>query len=180
MTRPVLPPSRLPEAAAAAPPAMATPLATSEARQVLLGNFAGHLFAALARKPPYTLRISAGLIDPGQPGTLLHAALVVAGCPPLPGRTLNTDALTILEVLGGGDEDLIRKVKLPAFRALPGCREIVLVQDRRIYCEFHRRLAGARWITDLLLDRDSRLRLDAAGLDLPLSVLYAQTGVVGA
>jgi hypothetical protein len=146
---------------------------------VLLGNAAGHLFGALARKPPRTLRINAAMTDPVL-GSVLRAELVIAACPPLLGRSLNADALTILEVLDSGEEEALRKVKLPAFRSLPGCREIVLIQDRRIYCEVHRRLGGGRWITDLLLDRDSRLHLEGADLDLPLSVLYAQTGVVGA
>jgi len=165
------PPTFLPE------PVPVAPAMASEAGQVLLGNFAGHLFAAIARMPPCTLRVDASLSDPARPGSLLHAGLVVAAGPPLPGRSLGAEALVIVEVLGAVDEEMIRKVKLPAFRALPACREVVLVQDRRIYCEVHRRLAGARWITDLLLDRDARLRLDGAGLDLPLSVLYAQTGV---
>jgi hypothetical protein len=171
MTRPITPPSCPPE-----PVPVVSPV-PGEAREVLLGNFAGHLFAALARKPPCTLRVNASLADPTRPGPWWSAALVVAAGPPLPGRSLSADAVAILDVLGGTDEEMIRKIKLPAFRALPACREIVLVQDRRIYCEVHRRLDGARWITDLLLDRDARLRLDGAGLDLPLSVLYAQTGV---
>ena len=174
MTQSAPPPVRRPEPASTLLPE------SGGSRSVLLGNAAGHLFGAVARKPPRTLRINATMFDPIRPGGMLRAELVIAACPPLPGRSLNTDALTILEVLDSGEEEALRKDKLPAFRSLPGCREIVLIQDRRVYCEVHRRLGGGRWITDLLLDRESRLHLEGADLDLPLSVLYAQTGVAGA
>ena len=167
-----------PNAAVPPPSAPAAPAAASETRQVLLGTLAGHLFGAAQRKPPRTLRIGALFSDPAHPETVLGADLVVADGPPGAGRTMAAEPLTIVEVLGPATEEAGRRTKLPAFRALPGCREILLVLEHRIYCEVHRRLAGGRWITDLLLDRDARLRLEVAGLDLPLSVLYAQSGLL--
>lgn len=163
---------------AAAPPAVPVPAAAAETRQVLVGTLAGHLFAAAQRKPPRTLRIGAAFPDPGDPGRWLGADLVIAGGPAVPGNNVISEPLTIVEVLGPESEETGRKVKLPTFRALPGCREILLVLEHRLYCEVHRRLARGRWITDLLLDRDARLRLEVAGLDLPLAVLYAQTGLL--
>ena len=151
---------------------------------MLLGTLAGHLFAATQRKPPRALRIGARFADPGAPGRPLDADLAITDGPVVPGAAFATEPpaavepLTIVEILGPATEEAWRKTKLPAFRALPGCREILLVLEHRIYCEIHRRLAGGRWITDLLLDRDTRLRLEVAGLDLPLSVLYAQSGLL--
>jgi len=171
----------MPTQAAAAPPpvpAPAAPAGADEARQVLLGTLAGHLFAAAQRKPPRTLRLGAVFADPADPDRPLTADLVIAGGPAVPGNTVIAEPLTIVEVLGPTTEESGRKIKLPAFRALPGCREILLVLENRLYCEVHRRLARGRWITDLLLDRDARLRLEVAGLDLPLSVLYAQSGLL--
>ena len=155
-----------------------TPGSASETRQVLLGTLAGHLFAACQRRPPRTLRLGAGFPDPGQPGQPLAADLVVAGGPAVPGNTAIAEPLTIVAILGAESEDAGRRLRLPAFRALPGCREILLVLEHRLYCEVHRRLPGGRWITDLLLDRDARLRLEIAGLDLPLAVIYAQSGLL--
>ena len=161
-----------------AAPIAISPAAASETRQVLLGTLAGHLFAATQRKPPRTLRIGARFDDPANPAATIGADLVVAGGPAVSGRSEIAEPMTLVEVLGPETEEPGRKVKLPAFRALPGCREILLVLEHRLYCEVHRRLAGGRWITDLLLDRDARLRLEVAGLDLPLSVLYAQSGLL--
>ena len=162
MTKPPVPPPTAPAAA-------------SEARQVLLGVLAGHLFAAAARRPPRTLRIGAAIA--GEAGARLDTDLVVAGGPAVSGRTTVAEPLVIVHLLGPDTEETVRKIKLPAFRAQPSCREVVLVQEHRLYCEIHRRLAGDRWITDLLLDRDGRLRLDTGGIDLTLSALYGQTGV---
>ena len=156
----------------------AAPATASESRQVLLGTIAGHLFAAAQRKPPRTLRIGAVFSDPEHPETSVSADLVIAGGPAVPGASRITEPLVIVEVMGPSTEEAVLKVKLPAFQALPGCREILLVQEHRFYCEVHRRLAGGHWITDLLLDRDARLRLEVAGLELPLSVLYAQSGLL--
>ncbi|MEI6560029.1 MAG: Uma2 family endonuclease [Rhodospirillaceae bacterium] len=159
------------------PPVAGPAVAASEARQVLLGTLAGHLFAAVQRRPPRTLRIGAVVPDPAHPETPLAADLVVAGGPALPGSSGIAEPLVIVEVLGPASEEAVRRRKLPAFHALAGCREILLVQEQRFYCEVHRRLSGGHWITDLLLDRDARLRLEVAGLELPLSVLYAQSGL---
>jgi Uma2 family endonuclease len=162
-------------------PAVVAPATTgpaSEARQVLFGNLAGLLFAATQRRPPRTLRLSAGLADPGQAGRVLIADLVIAAGPAVPGRALVADPLVVVELLGLGNEAFVRQVKLPAFRALPGCRELVLIQDDRVYCEVHRLLPGGRWITDLMLDRDARLHLETAGIDTTIGVLYSRTGLV--
>ncbi len=169
----------MPPAATTPPqPTVSAPAAAGETRQVLLGTLAGHLFGAAQRKPPRTLRIGAAFPDPRHPDMPLAADLVIAGGPAVPGSAVIAEPLTIVEVLRPETEEAGRKLKLPAFRALPGCREIVLVLEHRLYCEVHRRLAGGHWITDLLLDRDARLRLEVAGLDLPLSVLYAQSGLL--
>ena len=160
------------------PPKTTTASPASEARQVLLGTIAGHLFAAAQRKPPRTLRIGAVFSDPERPETIVTADLVIAGGSAVPGASAVTEPLVIVEVMGPKTEDAVRKVKLATFQAMPGCREILLVQEHRFYCEVYRRLAGGHWITDLLLDRDARLRLEVAGLELPLSVLYAQSGLL--
>ena len=159
----------------AVPPAPAAPAVASAARQVLLGTLAGHLFAAAQRRPPRTLRLGAVFTLPGSAETIISADLVIAEGA---ADAATAEPLTIVEVLGPASEESGRKTKLPTFRALPGCREILLVLENRIYCEVHRRLAGGRWITDLLLDRDARLRLEVAGIDVPLSVLYAQSGLL--
>ena len=150
----------------------------SGARQVLFGTFAGHLFEATRRQhSSRVLRVGTVPIrNPVAGGGVLTADLVVETGG---GDALPTIAapLVIVEILGVATEEAVRRAKLPVFRAQPLCREIVLIQEHRLYCEVHRRLSGERWITDLLLDRDARLRLETAGLDLPLGALYAQTGL---
>jgi Uma2 family endonuclease len=150
----------------------------SEVRQVLLGTLAGRLYVATQTQAPRSLRLSATMADPTQPNQVLTADLVVASGPAVSGRTLVAEPVVVVEVLNRSSEAAVRQFKLPAFRALPGCREVVLIGDDRVYAEVHRLLPGGRWITDLLLDPDARLHLDVAGLDLPLGILYAQTGLV--
>lgn len=79
----------------------------------------------------------------------------------------------VVEVLSDSTESTDRLVKLIEYQLVPSIREILLIDPRRLHAQVHRRVSTDRWMTDLLLTRDSRLRLDTVGLDIELGELYA-------
>jgi Uma2 family endonuclease len=80
--------------------------------------------------------------------------------------------ILVVEVLSDSTESTDRIVKLIEYQLVPTIREILLIDPRRYHAHVHRRVSVDRWMTDLLLTRESRLRLDTIGLDIELSELY--------
>ena len=148
--------------------AMAPP---SAAHTILACNLARHLGNALEGRAPCTVRAEAGIVT--ATGMSWYQADLAVTCQPhRHGQQEVLEPLLIVEVLSPSTEEGDRKVKLPAYRALPSVQEIVLVDARRVYCEVHRR-QGDQWLHELLVDPMQPLRLHTVGLDLPLGRLYA-------
>ena len=161
------------------PPSM-PPAGRSEASQALLATLTGQLFVVLQRRTPLHVRLGASLPRPPPIYTPPHIAdLVVTERPAAIDRCLVDAPLMIAEIITETTEAELRQDKLPDYRLLPGVREILLLHDQRLYAELHRKFDGNRWMTDLLLDRSARLKLESVGLDLPLTTLYAQVAWPG-
>lgn len=148
--------------------AMAAP---SAAHTILACNLARHLGNALEDRAPCTARTEAGIIT--ATGTSWYQADLAVTCQPhRQGQQEILEPILIVEVLSPSTEEGDRKVKLPAYRALPSVQEIVLVDARRVYCEVHRR-QGEQWLHELLVDPMETLSLHTVGLELQLGRLYA-------
>jgi Uma2 family endonuclease len=150
--------------------AMAPP---SAAHQILTANLARRLAEALDARPPCSVRVEAP-IEPVDREDVCHQADLAVTCHEHePGQRLTPEPLVIVEVLSPSTEDRDRKVKLFDYRAIPSVREIVLIDQQRVYCEVHRRLEDDRWLTELLRSPTARLRLPSIGFDQPLEAIYA-------
>jgi Uma2 family endonuclease len=94
---------------------------------------------------------------------------------PAPGQPGYYDAMLVCEVVSSESEDRDRDTKLVDYRRLPSLREYVLLdsQRQRAHCY---RLVGDAWQHTIVLSHGT-LPLESIGLELPLDVLYADTGV---
>lgn len=70
-----------------------------------------------------------------------------------------------------------RRVKVPDHRAIPGLREILLIDQGRAFAELLRRLDGDRWLTIPAIGIDARLMLESLDLELRLADLYRDVEV---
>ena len=154
------------------PMAMSAP---SRAHQIIAVNFGRRLAEALDERPPCSAGAEVPIALPDRDDSCHVADLAVTCTEHEPGERLIPDPLVIVEILSPSTENRDRKVKLPDYRSIPSVVEIVLVDQQPFYCEVHRRLDGGRWLTDLLLRPDARLRLESIGFDQPLAAMY--TGV---
>jgi Uma2 family endonuclease len=152
------------------PVAMASP---SGAHQIIAVNFGRRLAEALDHRPPCSARSEAPIAAPDRADTCHVADLAVTCRPHEPFQRLVPEPLVIVEILSPSTENKDRKLKLPSYRAIPSVQEIVLIDQQQLYCEVHRRLDDGRWLTELLLQPEARLRLPSIGFDQPLSVMYA-------
>lgn len=149
--------------------AMAPPL---PAHQILAANFARRLAETLDDRPPCNVRVEAAIVPVDRDDACHQADLAVTCRPHEPGQKATPEPVLIVEILSPSTESYDRKVKVPDYRAIPSVQEIVLIDPQQLYCEVHRRLEGGRWLTDLLREREARLRIESLGFDQPLSALY--------
>lgn len=140
--------------------------------QILAGSFARYLSEALDERPPCTVRVEPAIEILGRDDACHVADLAVTCRPHRPGERMTPEPILIVEILSPTTENRDRKTKLPDYRAIPSVEEIVLLDSQQLYCEVHRRLEDG-WLTDLLRDPESRLRLKSCGFDQPLSTIYA-------
>lgn len=155
------------------PVAMASP---SAAHQIIAVQLARRLAEALDGRPPCSARAEAPIAAPDRADTCHVADLAVTCRPHEPGQRLVPDPLVIVEILSPSTENKDRKLKLPSYRSLPSVQEIVLIDQQQLYCEVHRRLDDGRWLTELLLQPEARLRLPSIGFDQPLAAIYSGVG----
>jgi Uma2 family endonuclease len=152
------------------PVAMAPP---SPAHSKLCGNLAAEIGAAAKKRRPCGLFVEAGLLSPTRSRTYHQADLVVSCAIQTAGPGIVLEPILIVEVLSPATAKDDRRAKLFDYRAMPTVMEVVLVDSQDVYCEVHRRQPDGRWLTDLLRDREARLKLDSIGLEVSLDELYA-------
>lgn len=152
--------------------AMAPP---SRAHGIVAGNLAVALGLALRGRPPCVVQIEAGVLSATHEETLYQADLVVTCEPHRRGEQVVAEPVLVVEILSPSTESADRKVKLPDYRQMPSVREVLFVDQDRMFCELHRRVDGGRWLTELHLQPDARLRLESLDppLELSLAELYA-------
>lgn len=149
--------------------AMAPPTRT---HQLLAGNLARILGTALRQQRPECLLLIEAGIATGRDDTAYVADLAVS-CSPIqqPDERLSSDPTLIVEILSPSTEEIDRTTKLLDYRAMASVQEIVLVSQRRFFCEIHRRAEGG-WLTDLLVGEDASLAIRSIPTDVRLSEIY--------
>lgn len=99
-------------------------------------------------------------------------AFVVRGGPRDPRLREQRDAVLVCEVLGESTADEDQGAKRLDYQRLPGLREYLLLDSRRLAGTLYRR-AGDEWTVHDLGAGDT-LRLTSIGLEVPLDELYAE------
>lgn len=133
----------------------------------------GRVFGnALNHRRPCRVVAEGAITRPGARDRCYHADVVVTCTPPARGRILIEQPLLIAEVLSPSTESTDRRVKVPDYRAIPGLREILLIDQSRAFVELLRRLDGDRWLTILAIGIDAKVMLESLDLELRLADLY--------
>ena len=98
-------------------------------------------------------------------------------CEPFdPDIPYTTAPILLVEILSPTEEKA-QRAKLHAYAAMPSVREILFLDSRAVRAELHRRDAGNLWpAAPDVLEGTAILRLDTAGLEIPLADLYRDLG----
>jgi Uma2 family endonuclease len=104
---------------------------------------------------------------------------VVVTCPPVPDHTLELEApLIIAEVLSPSTARTDKHEKFTNYATLASLRHYVLVSSDAARILHYRRTESGAWgEPEELLGRNAVLRLDALGVEIPLSDIYARVSV---
>lgn len=149
--------------------AMAPP---KNAHGTLTANLVHALKTVLRGRRPCRVQTEAGIIPPDRPNSYYQVDLLVTCEPSQVGARDVPAPLLIAEVLSESTQHYDRKRKLPAFRAMPSVRELVLIDSDRMFVELHRRLDETRWLTELVQGPGDLLTLESVGLRISLAELY--------
>lgn len=144
----------------------------TEPHGTLVMNLGAFLRPPLSKRPPCRVVAEGAITRPGARDRCYHADVVVTCTSPARGRILIEQPLLIAEVLSPSTESTDRRVKVPDYRAIPGLREILLIDQGRAFVELLRRLDGDRWLTILAIGIDAKVMLESLDLELRLADLY--------
>ncbi len=81
----------------------------------------------------------------------------------------------VVEVLSESTEPVDRREKLLSYRRLPSLDEYVLIDQNKPWVEVFRR-TPAGWTQDIY-EAGEAVRLESVGRELPMTALYADTGI---
>jgi Uma2 family endonuclease len=110
---------------------------------VVTANVAYCCGVALYTRPSCRVAIKAGVVSPNDFYSFFVPDLVVTCAPSdLTGDWVASPSL-IIEILSPSTRDHDSRVKLMAYRAIPGVTEIMLIDPHEPWCEIHRRLHRA-------------------------------------
>jgi Uma2 family endonuclease len=100
--------------------------------------------------------------------------VVVCGEPRFEDDTFDilTNPTVLVEVLSPSTEDYDRGNKFAAYRQIASLQDYVLVAQHRASVEHYARRGEQEWLLALLSGRESVLRLDSLGCELPLAEIY--------
>ena len=98
-------------------------------------------------------------------------AFVTCGGPDDPSLIEQRDAVLVAEVLSPSTAEFDRGDKLERYQRLPGLREYLLLDGRRIHATLYRRTDDGAWVHTVILP-EADLVLESIGLRLPLAQVY--------
>lgn len=132
------------------------------------------LDAALASKPCETFITDMRLLVKKN-GLYTYPDVMIV-CGRLEFATGRTDTLTnpvaIIEVLSESTQAYDRGAKFELYRALETLQDYVLIDQSRVHVEYFHKLDDGRWLLTEFNELEMVLRLEAVGVELPLSQVY--------
>jgi Uma2 family endonuclease len=144
------------------------------ARHSVIASKIGAALEAGLKQPCY-VGMNAGLVRPDRDDTFYVADRVVS-CTPLDADMPTIPQPTvIIEILSPTTAEHDRGGKLYDYRRIASVQEIALVASEQRHVEVWRR-RGAKWEVEDLIG-DAALELETVGVKLPLTAIYADSGV---
>jgi Uma2 family endonuclease len=77
-----------------------------------------------------------------------------------------------VEVLSDATRDYDRGKKLDAYRAIPGLRDVLLIDQMTVAVEHWKRAQETAWTSSAITGLDATIELTAAPVTLPLRDVY--------
>jgi Uma2 family endonuclease len=140
---------------------------------IIVANLAHALRSRL--KAPCYAGSEAGVERPDRDDTFYEADVVVSCTPVASGMTAIPDPVVVVEVLSPSTIEHDRGRKAYDYRRIPSVQEIVLVASEQRHVVIWRR-RGAKWEVEDLIG-DATLELEAVGVEIALTAIYADSGV---
>lgn len=82
------------------------------------------------------------------------------------------EPILIIEVLSDSTEQIDRREKLAFYRQIPTLQEYVIVAQKRMLVEIHRRQPDGRWLTHFYNQADEEFEFTSVGLTMTVSEVY--------
>ena len=83
-----------------------------------------------------------------------------------------TNPIVIVEVLSKSTQDYDRGAKFELYRAIETLQDYVLIDQARVHMEYFRKLEDGRWLLQEFNQLEAILRIEAVGVEIPLSRVY--------
>jgi Uma2 family endonuclease len=83
-----------------------------------------------------------------------------------------TNPIVIVEVLSKATQDYDRGAKFELYRATETLQDYVLIDQARVHVEYFRKLEDGRWLLQEFNQLEAILRIEAVGVEIPLSRVY--------
>lgn len=80
--------------------------------------------------------------------------------------------ILIIEVVSTSTEHIDRREKLLFYQQMPSVQEYVIVEQKKMNVEVHRRQNDGHWITYYFNESDDEVEFQSVGLTLPLPEIY--------
>ncbi len=140
---------------------------------IIASKIAGALENGL--KPPCYASIEVGVTTPDRSDTFYEADVVVSCSPWQRGMTTIPEPVIVIEVLSPSTIEHDRGRKAYDYSQIESVQEIVLVASEQRHVIVWRR-RGTKWEVEHLIG-DAALQVEAVGLTIPFSAIYAHSGV---
>ncbi len=83
-----------------------------------------------------------------------------------------TNPLVIVEVLSKSTRDYDRGTKFDLYRELPSLEDYVVIDQERVFVEYHHKLADGRWVLTIFNQLQTTLHLQSLDFEMPLGRIY--------
>lgn len=87
-----------------------------------------------------------------------------------------TNPLIVVEVLSPSTESYDRGKKFELYKGLESFQDYLLIDQNRVYIEYHHKLGPNKWLTQTYEDLDEIIKFEGIELELPVKRVYRKIG----
>lgn len=146
----------------------------SERHNLIASNTLGELWSNLRGKNCRTYNSDMRVkIEPNGLHTYPDVS-VVCGEPRFAAGRSDTivNPILIAEVLSPSTEKFDRSQKFELYRAIPGFEHYLIIDQARLYLEYHHKISPSKWEMEIFEGRNQTLKIEGLVIEISLANLY--------